>query len=296
MCLLPFYFPIIVTKRPYKKSNFEGRGRNGSPLLIGESKGSSPVNYQQQHRQLFPSRICVGRRSLAITAENTDQMIPIYVMGKEYTVPASLTVQKALEYSGFQYIRGCGCRGGVCGACGIAYRIPGSYKLRFGLACQTVVETDMSVFHISFYPANKALYSLDDLKPTAEQLVELYPELMRCVQCNTCTKTCPQDIEVMDYMAAAMRGDIERVAELILSCIMCGLCAARCPAEIVPYYIGLICRRLYGRYLQKKDLFLGKLIHEIEQSKFDGEIDDLMTRDFEELRRVYQQIQEEKKI
>ncbi len=209
-------------------------------------------------------------------------MIPIYVMGKEYKVPASLTVQKALEYSGFQYIRGCGCRGGVCGACGIAYRIPGSYKLRFGLACQTVVEPDMSVFHISFYPANKALYSLDDLKPTAEQLVELYPELMRCVQCNTCTKTCPQDIEVMDYMAAAMRGDIERVAELSLSCIMCGLCAARCPAEIVPYYIGLICRRLYGRYLQKKDPLLSKLIHEIEQNKFDGEIDDLMTRDFEE--------------
>jgi ferredoxin len=100
----------------------------------------------------------------------------------------------------------------------------------------------------------------------------------------------------MDYMAAAVRGDIERVAELTLSCIMCGLCAARCPAEIVPYYIGLICRRLYGRYLQKKDPRLSKLINEIEQNKFDEEIDDLMTRDFEGLRRIYQQIQEEKKI
>lgn len=223
-------------------------------------------------------------------------MINIYVMGKEYIVPASLTVQKALEYSGFQYTRGCGCRGGVCGACGIAYRIPGNYKLRFGLACQTVLEPGMSIFHIPFYPANKAIYSLDDLKPTAEQLVELYPELMRCLQCNTCTKTCPQDIEVMDLMAAAMRGNIERVAELSLSCIMCGLCAARCPAEIVPYYIALICRRLYGRYLQKKDAFLGSLICEIEGKKFDREIDDLMTKDPEELREVYRKIQEEKKI
>jgi len=231
-----------------------------------------------------------------MTAGKKDQIINIYVMGKEYKVPASLTVQKALEYSGFQYIRGCGCRGGVCGACGIAYRIPGSYKLGFALACQTLVEPNMSLFHISFYPANKATYSLEDIKLTAEQLVQLYPELMRCLQCNACTKACPQDIEVMHCMAAAMRGDIEKVAQLSLSCIMCGLCASRCPAEIAPFYIGLICRRLYGRYIQKKDPFLGKRIREIEENGFDREIDRLMGEKPEELRRIYQKTQEEKRI
>jgi len=58
-------------------------------------------------------------------------MMNIYFTGKEYIVPASLMVQKALEYSGFQHTWGCGCLGGVCVARGIAYRIPGDYKLRF---------------------------------------------------------------------------------------------------------------------------------------------------------------------
>ena len=45
------------------------------------------------------------------------QLIPIYIMGKKYEVPKGLTIQKALEYSGYKLTRGCGCRGGVCGAC-----------------------------------------------------------------------------------------------------------------------------------------------------------------------------------
>ena len=45
-------------------------------------------------------------------------MIPIYIMGKRYDVPESLTVMKAIEYAGFKLVRGCGCRGGFCGACG----------------------------------------------------------------------------------------------------------------------------------------------------------------------------------
>ena len=48
-------------------------------------------------------------------AENKN-LIPIFVMGKRYDVPDSLTIQKAMEYAGYQLIRGCGCRGGICGA------------------------------------------------------------------------------------------------------------------------------------------------------------------------------------
>ena len=68
------------------------------------------------------------------------KMIPIYIMGKQYLVPESLTIMKAIEYSGYKYTRGCGCRGGICGACATFYRFEGDYKLRTGLACQTVVE------------------------------------------------------------------------------------------------------------------------------------------------------------
>jgi len=49
--------------------------------------------------------------------------------------------------------------------------------------------------------------------------------------CGTCTKSCPQELKVKDYMAAAMRGDIARVADLSFDCIMCGMCVSRCPAE-----------------------------------------------------------------
>ena len=70
--------------------------------------------------------------------------IPIYIMGKRYDVPDTLTIMKALEYAGYQYIRGCGCRGGVCGACATVYRKAGDYKIRTGLACQTVVEPSLS--------------------------------------------------------------------------------------------------------------------------------------------------------
>ena len=62
-------------------------------------------------------------------------LITIYVMGEAYKVPKDLTIMKAMEYAGFQFTRGCGCRGGFCGACGTVYRTSDSYKLKVGLAC-----------------------------------------------------------------------------------------------------------------------------------------------------------------
>ena len=39
-----------------------------------------------------------------------DEMITVYLYGKKYTVPSSLTIMEAFEYSGYQLVRGCGCR------------------------------------------------------------------------------------------------------------------------------------------------------------------------------------------
>ena len=86
---------------------------------------------------------------------------------------------------------------------------------------------------IPFFPAVKATYAVEDLPPTAETLISLYPEILRCVGCNTCRKVCPQEIEVMRYIAAAQRGDIAKVADLSFDCLMCGLCAARCPVGTI---------------------------------------------------------------
>jgi len=206
-------------------------------------------------------------------------------MGKKYMVPPTLTIMKALEYSGYQLIRGVGCRGGFCGACATVYRLPGDYRLQIGLACQTVVQPGMYLAQIPFFPAQRAAYRLDELEPTFQTVFTLYPELMRCLSCGTCTKACPQDIDVKQYMADAMRGDIHAVADRSFDCIMCGLCAARCPAEEAQYNIAILCRRLYGKYLAPKAEHLAERVREIEEGKWDAALEELKSLSEEELRK-----------
>jgi heterodisulfide reductase subunit C len=224
---------------------------------------------------------------MEVEATKKDELIPIFIMGKRYEVPASLTIQKAMEYAGYQLIRGCGCRGGICGACGTVYRFPGSYKIEVGLACQTIVQPNMYLTQIPFFPATKSVYEIDKTKANIETLMKAYPELLRCLQCNTCTKSCPMEIEVMDYMAAAMRGDIERLAELSFDCVMCGLCTSRCPAEICQYNIAILGRRLYARYVALKAEHLASMVKEIEKGKYEQMLRQLMDRDEETLKKIY---------
>jgi len=216
-----------------------------------------------------------------------EELVPVFIMGKRYEVPSSLTIQKALEYAGYQLIRGCGCRGGICGACGTVYRFPGSYKIEVGLACQTMVQPNMYLAQIPFFPATKSVYEIEKIKPTIETLMKLYPELLRCLQCNTCTKSCPMELEVMDYMAAAMRGDVSRLAELSFDCVMCGLCTSRCPAEICQYNIAILGRRLYAKYIVPRAEHLASMVQEIEGGKFDPMLKELMKADEETLKKLY---------
>ena len=214
-------------------------------------------------------------------------LIPVYIMGKRYMVPSTLTIMKAMEYAGYTLIRGVGCRGGFCGACGTAYRVLGDPKLYFGLACQTVVLPDMYLAQIPFFPAQRSVYDITQLEPIATTLFAAYPELLRCLGCGACTKACPQEIDVRVYMAAGMRGDVARMADLSFDCIMCGLCAARCPAEEAQYNIAILARRLYGRYLAPRSEHLDERLAEIEAGKFDAEMETLVGLDKEELMARY---------
>jgi len=218
-----------------------------------------------------------------------EKLIPVYIMGKRYEVPSSLTIMRAMEWAGYKLIRGAGCRSGFCGACATVYRIKGDYRLRIALACQTMVEPEMYLAQIPFFPAEKAIYNIEELKPTPEQLFQIYPEILRCLSCGTCTKACPQEIEVMDYMADAMKGDIASVASKSFDCIMCGLCAARCPAEEAQYNVALLCRRLYGKYLAPKSQHLKERIEEIGAGRFDEELTKLKSMGKEELRQRYRE-------
>lgn len=216
-----------------------------------------------------------------------DSRIRVHIMGREHEVPAGLTIMKSIEYAGYRLIRGCGCRAGFCGACSTIYRKDGDYRLYTALACQTLAEDGMYLTQLPFVPAPKAIYDLEKLEPTPNVILSVYPEVARCVGCNTCTKTCPQDIKVMDFIQAVKRGDIARAAELSFNCLQCGLCAARCPAEIKHYHVAQLARRLYGKYIAPKSKPLEKRIKELDEGMYEKEIDEMIATDPEELKRRY---------
>jgi succinate dehydrogenase/fumarate reductase-like Fe-S protein len=217
----------------------------------------------------------------------TVETIPVYVMGQRIEVPATLTIIRALEYAGYTLTRGVGCRAGFCGACATVFRIKGDPKLHFALACQTVVQPDMYLAQIPFFPSRRADYRLEELEAKAATLFGLYPELLRCLACGTCTKACPQGIDVRGYMAAAMRGDIAAVADASFDCIACGLCSARCPVEETQYNVALLARRLYGRNLAKKSEHLRVRVEEIARGDFDDQLKEMRSLEGQPLRDRY---------
>ncbi len=216
-----------------------------------------------------------------------DKMISIYIMDKRYLVPESLTIMRAFEYAGYKMIRGAGCRGGFCGACATVYRMTGDNKLNVALACQSVVRDGMRLAQIPSFPANKTRYDFTQLDANGAHLLELYPELGLCKGCNTCTKACPQELQVMEYIGASLRGDVARAADLSFDCIACGLCTARCPGELVPYNIALLARRLYGAYVAPRSPHLAKRVEEIKAGQWNSRVEELKTLPLDELKKRY---------
>lgn len=218
-----------------------------------------------------------------------EKMVTVYIMGKGRSVPADATIMGAIEYVGYQIIRGAGCREGFCGACATVYRLHGDYKIHAGLACTTLVQDGMYLSQLPSIPAEKPVYDIKKLKPDLITFQMIYPEVFRCVACNTCTKACPQELEVMDYIQAIFRGDLEEAMDLSFDCLCCGLCALRCPAEIVQYNVGLLAKRLYGRYLSPKSKEVTRRIREVKKKAYDDEYTELIKMGAEELKDKYYQ-------
>ena len=234
-------------------------------------------------------RISESTRSLTtgVDTNDVDHWVTIYIMGRGYRVPADLTIMTAMEFAGYKLIRSCGCRQGFCGACATVFRRAGEYKLETALACQTRVEDGMCLVQIPFTPAETASYDIATEEYTYSVFNKHYPEVARCVSCNTCTKACPQDLQVMDYVQAAIRGDFEALTEASFDCIQCGLCAIRCPAEIVQYNVAQLGRRMYGRHGSPEPDHLKARLKEIEDGEFDATLDDLTAASTDELKELY---------
>ena len=224
-----------------------------------------------------------------IAAQVKEKLVPIYIMGRKHMVPDTLTIMKAMEYAGYKFIRGCGCRDGKCGACSTVYRKPGDYHIRIGLACQTAVEPNMYLTQIPFYPVNRATYNWNELKGTPEEVFQLYPEIFRCVACNACTKACPMDIPVMDVVSALKQGDIAKAATLSFECIQCGLCVSRCMAELPQYHVAQLARRIYAGKIMPRAEHLAEAVKAVEEGRFEAMLADMRAMKEEDFIEAYTQ-------
>ena len=133
----------------------------------------------------------------------------------------------------------------------------------------------------------KTIYNLEELTPSGEQVRDLYLDLAKCQGCNTCTMSCSQDLNVMEYISYVLYGKIAEVADKSFDCMMCSHCADRCPAGLAPHHIALVCRRLYGRYFVPRSQYLVSRVAEIKEGKFDAELSELKKMEESELRRRY---------
>lgn len=202
-------------------------------------------------------------------------MATIVYLGKSYEVPESLTVLKALEQAGYRFVRGCGCRGGVCGACAFVYRLPGDSRLHGGLACQTTVQDGMHIATLPYFPALRRPFDLEEVEFGSHAVFSLYPEVLRCLACGECTRICPKQIDVRTLVARIKRGEIAEAASESMECIMCNLCASRCPVAIPQPEVFLLTRRLQARYGVAPAPDLADRVAEIEAGLYDAKLSEL---------------------
>ena len=228
------------------------------------------------------------------TKTDTESMVNIYLFGKKYSVPSNLTIMCAMEYAGYRLVRGCGCRNGFCGACATIYRIKGDRELKSCLACQTKVEDGMCVGKIDSFPLNKRTFNIEEIKASDNIVGQLYPEIFSCIGCNACTKGCPQGLNVMQYIAYAQRGEYEKAAHASFDCVGCNICASRCPAQISHSAVGLLCRRLTGKYIAPKCEHLAQRVAEIENGDYVTLLEKLKKMPLDEIKDLYNKREIEK--
>jgi heterodisulfide reductase subunit C len=218
--------------------------------------------------------------------DNT-QMVNVFIFGKKYEVPESATIMTAMEYAGYTLVRGCGCRCGFCGACATIYRVKGDRELKVALACQTKVIENMYIALLPFFPLNKELYDINGVRPDERIMMHLYPEIYSCIGCNSCTKGCSQELNTMQFIAFAQRAEYAKCAKESFDCAMCGICSSRCPADISHPQVGLLARRLYGKYIAPVSEHLEVRVAGISNGEFDNQLSELMNLPVSEIKELY---------
>ncbi len=216
-----------------------------------------------------------------------ENMVNVYFFGKKYTVPADLTIMTAMEYAGYTLKEAAAAATDSAAPAQPSTESKATDELKTCLACQTQVQEGMYVASIPFFPTDKRLYNIEDLKPNQQVMMELYPEIYSCIGCNACTKACTQSLNVMQYIAYAQRGELEKCAEESFDCVSCGCCSVRCPAGISHPMVGLLARRLTGKYIAPKSEHLEKRVEEIHEGKYDDLIEQIMQKPITDMQELY---------
>jgi len=216
-----------------------------------------------------------------------EETVTVYLLGREYEVPATLTIMDAMEYAGFNLVRGCGCRNGFCGACAVIYRIKGTTEIKVVLSCQTKVEDGMCVGKIDSFPLNRRSFNIDEISADPYLVSHLYPEINDCINCNSCTAGCPQGLKVMGYIAMAKTGRYDLAAKMSFDCVGCNICASRCPASISHSAVGLLCRRITGRYIRPEAEHLTEMVGEVKNGAYDELMKKMKALSEDELKQLY---------
>ncbi len=217
----------------------------------------------------------------------------IYILGNAYTVPAGFTIMTSMEYAGFTLTRGCGCRGGICGACAVVYRV-GNEAWQVGLACQTLTHDHMVFMFLPYVQGQEGLYNAHTTPCTLQAVEAVFPALARCSNCNTCGKSCALGLHVLGYVRALRKGDFEKVRTLSLECIQCGMCAVRCPQGLTPFAMALMVRRVLSKsqYNPTPD-FLTSLTQS-HNNHWQADIERYKSLSHKDLLKVYQDFQASK--
>ncbi|MBF0455718.1 MAG: 4Fe-4S dicluster domain-containing protein [Magnetococcales bacterium] len=212
-----------------------------------------------------------------------------------YQVSAGRTILSALEEVGLTFVRGVGCRGGVCGACTALYRISGRPELKAVLLCQDEVRDGMEILPLPYIPQKKARHelTLSEGETPEYHVRKLYPEVNNCIMCGECTRLCPVDIDVMSYVGMIKRGDLSGAARESFTCIQCQACVLRCPSQISQPNAALAARRFHGRFKESPAEHLTKMIHKVENNHYKPIFRRLRRLDPDEIRALYQRRERE---
>jgi NADH dehydrogenase/NADH:ubiquinone oxidoreductase subunit G len=84
------------------------------------------------------------------SAAKTRSKVTFTIMGRTVQVPEGMTLLNAMQVSGYDYLKGCGCRMGDCGECAVYYRLPGSAVTLRDFSCEMRVAEGMEVMDVPF--------------------------------------------------------------------------------------------------------------------------------------------------